>query len=468
MTIRSGGHPRDRRQPHARRFDADAYATDYVPEAYEPSRRPGNGHGNGGGRRGGRRGGGLAGIVKFLVFTVVLAALVLLIALTALRPVVNSAILTWAADSPAALNLPFVADIVREDLGAALTRPASSDPEQVEFVVEDGDTAATIAARLGEQGLIGDPRAFVFISSDRELTGDLQQGTFVLRRNMTPEQLVTALLAPPEIPYVPIALRTGLRLEQITALLQTKTELQMDPREFYELAKEPPAALIADYPWLERVLRDVPEGMTPSLEGFLWPATYNILPDTTPEELIRKMLDGFIAAVGEAKLTVAPERGLNFYQVLSLASIVEREAVLDEERPLIAGVYQNRIDGIPGIKNRILNADPTVIYAYDSVQLAERDFGTWKEYAFWTVPEGIALKDIALPPELMTFQTYTQPGLISAPIVTPTLASIDAALIPDTADKFIYFLAIPDGGGAHAFAKNKAEHDENRRKYGYT
>jgi UPF0755 protein len=466
MTIRSGGRPRDRREPHARRFESDAYATDYVPEAYEPSRRQANG-GNGGGRRGGRRGSGLFGIVKFLVFALLLAALVLLIALTALRPLVNSAILAWAADSPAALNLPFVADLVREDLGDALTEPVSNDAAQVEFVVEEGDTASIIAARLAEEGLIRDARAFVFLASDQELTGALQKGTFVLRRNMTPQQLVTALLAPPDVPYVEIALRTGLRLEQITALLQTKTELQMDPREFYELAKEPPAALIADYPWLQRVLRDVPEGMTPSLEGFLWPGTYRMLPDTTPEELIRKMLDGFIAAVGEAKLTVPAERGLTFYQVLSLASIVEREAVLDEERPLIAGVYQNRMDGLPGIKNKILNADPTVIYAVDTVNLAAADFGTWKEYVFWRVPDDIALKDVVLPPELLGFQTYTQPGLIPAPIATPTLASIDAALIPDTADKYLYFLAIPDGGGAHAFAKNIDEHNENKRKYGY-
>lgn len=465
MTIRSGGRPRDRRQPHARRFEADAYATDYVPEAYEPSRRPSAG--SGGGRRGNGRGGGLGGVVKFLVFALLLAGLVLVVALTALRPLVNSAILAWAADSPAALNLPFVADLVREDLGAALTDPVSDDPEQVEFLVEEGDTATTIAGRLSDEGLIRDERAFVFIASDRELTGDLQQGTFVLRRNMTPEQLVVALLAPQEIPYVEIELRTGLRLEQITAKLQTLTALEMDPREFYELAKEPPAALLADYPWLERVLRDVPEGTVPSLEGFLWPGTYRVLPDTTPEELIRRMLDGFIAAVGEDKLNVPQDRGLTFYQVLALASIVEREAVLPEEKPLIAGVYQNRIDGIPGIKNKILNADPTVIYGFDSVQLAEREFETWKDYVFWTVPEDVGLRDIALPDELLGFQTYTQPGLIPAPIVTPTLASIDAALHPDTADKYIYFLAIPEGDGAHAFAKNKAEHDENRRKYGY-
>ena len=466
MTIRSGGRPRDRRQPHARRFESDAYATDYVPEAYEPSRRSGNG--DGGGRRGGRGGSGIGGVVKFLVFTLVLAALVLLIALTALRPLVNNAILSWAADSPAALNLPFVADLVREDLGDALTEPVSDDPEQVEFLVEEGDTAMTIATRLASDRLIKDGRAFVFIASDRELTGSLQQGTFVLRRNMTPEQLVVALLAPPEVPYVELALRTGLRLEQITAKLQTLPALEMDPREFYELAKEPPAALLADYPWLERVLEDVPEGTKPSLEGFLWPSTYNLLPDTTPEELIRRMLDGFIAAVTEAKLTVPQERGLTFYQVLTLASIVEREAVLNEERSLIAGVYQNRLDGIPGIKNKIFNADPTVIYGFDTVQLSEREFETWKDYVFWDVPKDIAMKDIVLPDELIGFQTYTQPGLIPAPIVTPTLASIDAALHPDTADKFIYFLAIPDESGKHVFAKNLDEHNANRREHGYT
>ena len=128
MTLRSGGRPRDPRSPHARRFEPDAYATEYVPEDFEPSRRS---IGNGGRRRGGGRGGGLIGLVKFLVFTLLLAALVLLVALTALRPLVNNAILGWAADSPAALNLPFIADIVREDLGTSLTQPVSTNPEQV-------------------------------------------------------------------------------------------------------------------------------------------------------------------------------------------------------------------------------------------------------------------------------------------------------------------------------------------------
>ena len=75
----------------------------------------------------------------------------------------------------------------------------------------------------------------------------------------------------------------------------------MDPREFYELAKEPPAALIADYPWLGRVLDDAPEGTQPRSRASCGPGTYRVLPDTTPEELVRKMLDGFVAAVGDGQ-----------------------------------------------------------------------------------------------------------------------------------------------------------------------
>jgi UPF0755 protein len=460
MTIRSGGRPRDpRNQAHP--YAPDAYATEYVPEEYEPSRRgSGRGHGNGGARSGG----GIWGIIRFLIFALILAGIVLIVALTALRPLVNNAVVRWAADNPAALRMPFVADIVRDDLGTSLTRAASTDPTQLEFVVEEGDTAGAIATRLEDQGLILDSRAFVFIASERELTGELQKGTFILRKNMTPEQLVSALLAAPEIPYVEIPLRTGLRLEQITALLQT-LPLEMDPRDFYDLATDPPAALIADYPWLKKLLADAPKGAT--LEGFLWPATYRILPDTTAEELLRLMLEKWIANVGQERLTVPEDRGLTFYQVLALASIVEREAVLDEERPLIAGVYQNRLDRIKGVKNGHFNADPTVFYAIDTMKLAEMPFGDWKNYSFW-VPPGVPLADVQVTEALQGYQTYQTPGLIPGPIVTPSLPSLDAALAPDTTEKYIYFLAIPDGDGAHAFARTAKEHDANRKKYGYT
>ena len=455
MTLRSGGRPRDGRATPATPYDPEAYATETIPEFSQPV------HDNRG--RGGGGGHGVVGFLKFLVFALVLAVFVLAVALTALRPMVTGAIMSVAEENPAALQLPFVRDIVEENLGPILTEPASSDPTQVQFLVEQGDTAKSIAARLEDEGLLGDRRAFVFWAIDRKLTGSLQAGTFILRKNLAPNDLVSALLAPSKVPYVDIALRRSLRLEQITAKLQT-LPLDMDPQEFYDLAKHPPASLIDDYPWLKTILADAPKGA--SLEGFLWPGTYRVLPDTTPEELIRLMLDKFIADVGQQRLVVPKARGLNFYQVMTLASIVEREAMLDEERPLIAGVYQNRLDGLPGIKNKILNADPTVLYANDTVELDKLPFLDWQKYNFW-VPPGVPLAGIQLPEALQGFNTYVVPGLVPSPIATPSLPSIDAALEPDTAAKYLYFLAIPDGGGKHVFAKTKQEHDANRAKYGY-
>lgn len=457
MTIRSGGRPRDDRAPQAHPYDPDAYATDILPPAIEPRRGGRNGRGG--------SGGGIIGIVKFLVFAIVLATVVLVVALTALRPVVNNAVLSWAADNPAALSMPFVSDIVREDLGDALTAPVSADSTQVEFVVLDGDTASTIGARLAQQGLIRDARAFVFIAVERNLSSHLQQGTFLLRKNMVPNDVATALLDPPAVPYVDIGLRTGLRLEQITAKLQT-LPLQMDVHEFYDLVTSPPTELIADYPWLKQILADETVPEHPTLEGFLWPASYKVLPDTTPEELVRLMLDKFYANVGADRIDVPAERALSFYQVLALASIVEREAVLDDERTKIAGVYQNRIDGLPGIKNKILNADPTVIWANDTIELSKLEFDLWQKYLFWG-PPGVPMKEVVVPPELAGYQTYLNPGLIPGPIATPTLPSIDAALQPDTEDKYLYFVAIPDGGGAHSFAKDNAAFQKLLKEYGY-
>jgi len=452
MTLRSGGRPRDARQAHP-------IAEDTHEETWEPEYRRSNGRGSNGGGYGrrGRNGGGHGGLIRFLLFALILAAIVLAALVTVLRPVVRGAVIGWAADNPGALGMPFVADLVREDLGKKLTDRASDDTEQVTFVIGSGESATTIAAKLEEEGFIKDRRAFVYIAVQRDLTGKLKSGEFILRRSMTPDEIVTALLAPPAVPYVEIKLRTGLRLEQVTALLQTIDGLKMDPREFYDLASHPTPELLADYEWLE-----LPDGA--SLQGYLWPATYRVLPDTTGEELVRLMLDRFHGAI-EGRMNVPAERGMTLREVLSLASIVEREAILDDERALIAGVYQNRLDGKLG--HRLLQADPTVIYGYDTVKLAERDFGSWREYIFWDVPKEIGMADITLPEDLQGYQTYQTEGLIPGPICTPTLASIDAALAPDTAEGYVYFLAKNDGSDGHAFARNQAEHDANREEYGY-
>lgn len=460
MTIRSGGRPRDRSQAHpARPGPDDRWEPAYADAGWgdDPRRGGGNGGNGGYGRNGGRRG-GVPTVVKFLVFAVVLGAVVLLIAFTALRPLVRDAIIGWASDNPGALGVPFVADLVKEDLGPALTEPASDDETQTQFVVTTGESATTIARRLEEEGFVTDRRAFIFHAVEQDLAQSLEVGTFILRRSMTPAELVAALLDPEvEVRYVDIDLRTGLRLEQVTAKLQTIEGLELDPRSFYDLAHAPTADLLADYPWLE-----LPEGA--SLEGYLWPATYRVLPDTSGEELVRLMLDGFEDAIGD-RMEVPAERGLTFHQVLTLASMVEREAILDEERPLIAGVFENRLDRLNGFAP-VLNSDPTVFYAIDTMELSALPFERWPEWSFWELP-GTPLNGVEVPPELAGYQTYQNAGLPPSPICTPTLTSIDAALAPDTTEGYLYFVAKQDGSNSHAFARNEAEHQANLVEYGY-
>ena len=461
MTIRSGGRARDRNQ--ARPAEPGTYDDAWQPEyAVETAGRRGglNGGGsNGGGKNGwnNNRRRGIPGFIKFLLFALVLGGIVVTLLVTALRPLVRDAIVGWASNNPAALDMPFVADLVKEDIGDSLTKPASADTTQVAFTVNDGESARTIANRLEENGFLLDSRAFVFIATEKDLTKQLAAGSFILRKSMTPDQVVEALLNPERIHYVEIALRTGLRLEQITAKLETISELALDAADFYELAKHPTAELLADYPTIRDVL---PDGA--SLEGFLWPATYRVLPDTTAEELVRDMLDGFEAAIGE-RLDVPAARGLDFYQVLTLASLVEREAVLDVDRPLIAGVFQNRMN--PKLFGNLhLGSDPTIFWINDTLQLAKIDVSAWVGYTFWTT-----LKEqlpAELPAELAGYNTYLSQGLTPGPICTPTLKSIDAALNPDTTDKFLYFLAKADGSGETVYAKTAKEHQANIAKYG--
>jgi UPF0755 protein len=453
MTIRSGGRPRDSRQAHP--ANAATNEEPWEPD-YRYPRGNGGGNGNGYGRRGGS-GHGLGGLLRFLVFALVLAGIVLAVLFTLLRPVVRDFVLGWASDNPGALDVPFVADLVREDLGSKLTDPVSNDTEQTAFVVNSGETATTIAERLQEEGFLADSRAFVFIAVERDLTQQLRTGSFILRRSMTPDQLVTALLAPPAIPVVDIALRTGLRLEQITAKLETIPGLtNMDPEAFYELAKHPTPELLKDYDWL-----DLPDGA--SLEGYLWPATYRVLPDTSPDELVRLMLDRFHQAI-EDRMKVPEARGRTFYEILTLASLVEREAILDEERPLIAGVFENRLT--PALwPTGLLDSDVTIFYVHDGLKLAEIQVAEWKGYTFWD-ELGDDKLPTDLPADLAGYNTYKSSGLMPGPICTPTLASIDAALNPDVKDKYLYFLAKKDGSKETVFAKTKAEHDANVKKYG--
>ena len=191
----------------------------------------------------------------------------------------------------------------------------------------------------------------------------------------------------------------------------------------------------------------IPAGM--SLEGYLFPDTYE-LPVENPSglDLLERQLGNFgrqivplyNAAIAEGRTT------LTLHEVITVASIVEREAVIAVERPAIARVYLNRIDN-----NMRLEADPTVQYAMGYQPVADQ---------WWKTPVTLAEYAGVFSP----YNTYLNTGLPPGPIASPGLSSVQAVLAPDE-HNYLYFVAVPDGTGAHVFAETFAEHEINVQRY---
>jgi UPF0755 protein len=405
-------------------------------------------------------------ILRFAAFAFVLATLVVSGLYFLVRPGVARGLVDFAAENPTVLQLPFVADLVRSQLGDSLTAPVDpSDTSPVVVVISSGQTPREIAEQLVAAGLIRDARAFVFEGIEQGVTERFQSGRHVLSRSMTIDQILTALIAAPTPnPRVHIVFREGLRIEQLVAKLEyaeanpddPSAPLTMNVKQFYQLAMNPPADLIAQYKWLA-----LPPGA--SLEGFLFPATYDLDPSTTPDQLLALMLDAFVNHAPPGLLELPPDQ---LYQTVQLASLVETEAMVDADRAPVAGTYLNRLD--PNLwPTGLLDADPTLKYATDTVWLRDNDISTWVDYTFWNALPSGPLGQAVFPDDLAGYNTYHSRGLPPTPICSPGAASLLAAMNPDTADGYLYFVAKNDGSGTLAFARTEAEHQANLHKYGY-
>jgi UPF0755 protein len=174
-----------------------------------------------------------------------------------------------------------------------------------------------------------------------------------------------------------------------------------------------------------------------SLEGYLFPDTYTFSPGTPATTIVKEMVANFRKHWGNEIALISS--GLDAHQTVTLASIVETEAQLPQERPIVASVYINRVR-----KHMLLGADPTVIYA---LKLAGRWDGNIRK----------ADLQIASP-----YNTYKTPGLPPGPIANPGLASLRAAAAPATTP-YLYFVARNDG--SHVFATSNEEHNRNVEKF---
>jgi len=380
-------------------------------------------------------------------------------AVVVLGPVYKDFAFNLARTNPQALRLPLVPDVIRERLGAALRTPADAgDDDPVSFVVPTGASIETTGQALTEAGLISEPLVFTYHVVTKGIDDELQVGSFDLARSMTPGDIASRLAQPPDPAKqkIVLAFRVSLRLEQMAAYLQAQKAkdpgLEMDVAEFLELVRNPTQELRDEYP----ALKEIPAGR--SLEGFLGQGVFEVDTDITPEALVRLLLDDWQNDIGLEVIEQAKQQGKEFYEVVTVASLVERETGEDSERDKIAGVYLNRLD--PALNGtRIMNADPTVIYAADTMWLRERSLDQWTKYLFWDTVDR-ALARVKVPDDLASFQTYTNPGLPDWPIATPTKASIEAVLKPDTKAGNLYFYACP-GSSTHKFAKTLEQQQRN-------
>ena len=301
-----------------------------------------------------------------------------------------------------------------------LLGPVSGSPnaKSVLVTIPAGKNARQIGEILAQKRLVRSPLSFVFASRLDHLSGEMHAGRYLLSPAMPPRQ-IAALLALGETAGNTVTVPEGFTIKQIAARLagaglvneaQFLTLAQTQGKSFRVSGWTPPNA---------------------NLEGYLFPDTYTIPKGATPREIVQLMLANFHArvVVPDGKAAARVPGGLP--AVITLASLVEREAETDSDRPLIAAVYRNRL--ALGMR---LQCDATVQYALP--QHKARLF-----YADLRVDS--------------PYNTYAHAGLPPTPIACPGLPSIRAALHPASVD-YLYYVAGPDGK-RHIFSRTLAEQD---------
>lgn len=312
--------------------------------------------------------------------------------------------------------------------------PPSNDGRSVIFRVEAGEDLTMISERLAALGLVRDGQVFRQYARLQGLDRKIRAGATQLRRNMTAQEVLTALLHG-QAPTVTVTLLEGWRAEEIAERLASARVC--DAQAFLRLVRTGTA--------FSSPIGDRPAGA--GLEGYLFPDTYDFAPGTEPDAVLRRLLTTFESKAGPMLLQASQETGLTTFEALTLASIVEREATLANERPRIARVYLNRLATPP----HLLNADPTVQYALGY----QEDSGRW-----WKA--SLTPQDLAIP---SPYNTYLVPGLPPGPIANPGLASIVAVAQPEAGDWQYFVLDGDRCDGSHLFAVTWEEHLANVERY---
>jgi UPF0755 protein len=265
--------------------------------------------------------------------------------------------------------------------------------------------------------VVSSPRMFRLYASARGRDRELKAGTYLFRRGASWNEVIDALTRGKGLVH-PVTIPEGFALSSIAALLGRA------------LSVPPESIVVAATDSALRRRLDVP---TPTLEGYLFPDTYTFADGTSPQEAVRMLVARFEKAWKPEWDAQLQALAMSRHDIITLASIIEKEARLAEERPVISAVYHNRLK-----IGMLLQADPTV------------------QYALGKHVDRVLYKDLEVDSR---YNTYKHPGLPPGPIASPGAASIEAALFPANVP-YLYFVAHPDGH--HEFRQTFSEHTEAR------
>jgi UPF0755 protein len=310
--------------------------------------------------------------------------------------------------------------------GEILTVARNPNGAEQTFHIGEGESISSVAVRLEQDALIVSAQAFYDYVVYTGLDRTIQSGDYFLDPKLSIVDIARKLQdsTPAEVTFV---ILPGWRLEEIAASLPT-SGLEISPEAFVHAAARsaPPAVLGIS---------------SATMEGFFYPDSYLVPRSATVDQLLDLIARNFALHLTEDLRAGFAAQGLDVYQAVTLASIVERESVQDDEQALIASVFLNRLN-----VGMTLGSDPTVQYALGYNDSAQ----TW-----WTNP--LSLDDLKFD---SPYNTYVYAGLPPAPIANPSLGALQAVAFPETSP-YYYFQARCDGSGYHTFAVTFEEHLAN-------
>ncbi len=302
-----------------------------------------------------------------------------------------------------------------------------NDSSEVEFVIQNGSTLTAVANELQEKGYISSSKALLKYAQENSLT-NIKAGTYLISKSMPADALVDMFYSGKVYKGKKLVVQEGLEAVQIAAKIE---ELGLGSAEkFTELVNNPEL-------FSER-FEFLKDEKIRSLEGYLFPLTYYFKETDSEEYIINEMLKGFEIVYETEIAGKMPQSNLSLNDIVILASIVGREAAIDDEMPLVASVFENRMNiGMP------LQSCATVQYI-----IKERKWILSNEETAIDSP----------------FNTYKYKGLPAGAIASPSLKAL-LAVIEHPATDYMYFLAKNDGTGAQVYSKTYDEHLINKKKY---